>query len=77
MPENDFIEPGMQCVKYADHGNVHVVAVKVRGAVTFWQIRPRKRTVRMIMHADFRNGLIPDDEECLALYHSLKRLKAA
>jgi hypothetical protein len=77
MPENEYIEAGVQCVKYAEHGNVHVVAIKVRGAVTFWQVRPRKRTVRMIMHADFRDGTIPTDDECLTLYHSVKGLKAA
>lgn len=75
MPDNEIIDHGSQCVKFADHGNVHVVAIAVRGAVTFWQIKPRKRTLRMIIHADLRDGTIPGDEECMTLYHSLQALR--
>jgi hypothetical protein len=75
MPDNELIDHGAQCVKYADHGTVHVIALATRGAVTFWQIKPRKRTVRMIIHADLRNGQIPSDEECMTLYHYLTSIK--
>jgi hypothetical protein len=77
MPDNDLIEPGGQCVKFADHGSVHVVALTTRGAITYWQINSRKHTLRMIYHADLRDGSIPSDEECMTLYHYLRSLKAA
>ena len=75
MPDNDLIESGAQCVKYADHGTVHVVAITTRGAVTFWQVKERRQRLRMIIHADLRDGTIPSDEECMTLYHYLTYLK--
>jgi hypothetical protein len=77
MPENGVIEAGARCLKYADHGKVHVIAAHSGSSVTFWQINPRKRTVRPIIHADLRDSTILDDEECVALYHSLKQMKRA
>lgn len=74
MPENEMIDSGSQCVKDADHGSVHVIALAERGAVTYWQIKPRKRTLQMIYHADLRDGKIPDDKECLVLYHCIKTI---
>lgn len=75
MPDNEYIDAGAQCVKYAEHGHVHVIAVAVRGAITYWQIKPRKRTLKMIIHADLRDGTIPSDEECMTLYHYMNSLK--
>jgi hypothetical protein len=77
MPDNDLIDSGAQCIKAADHGRIHVIALTTRGAVTFWRVNTRKRTVRMVMHADLRDGSIPTEEECMALYHSLRSLKSS
>lgn len=70
MPENDIIKAGSRCVKYADHGTVHVIAAISKGAVTFWRIKPRKRTIQAIMHVDLRDGAVMNEDECLALYHT-------
>lgn len=70
MPKNDTVKMGSRCVKYADHGKVHVIASTAPGAVTFWRVRPRKRTIQAIMHVDLRDGSILNEEDCLALYHS-------
>jgi len=75
MPDNDLIDSGAQCVKFADHGNIHVIALATRGAVTYWRVNTRKQALRMLYHADLRDGKIPSDEECMTLYHSLKKLK--
>lgn len=70
MPENEIIKAGGRCVKYADHGKVHVIAAVGGSAVTFWRVKPRKRTIQAIMHVDLRSNASFNDDECLALYHS-------
>lgn len=72
MPENDIVKSGKQCVKAADHGKVHVVAMHGGSSVTFWQVKPRKRTIQAIMHVDLRDDTVLDDEQCVDLYHFMK-----
>jgi hypothetical protein len=75
MPENLLIDVGGQCVKFADHGKVHVIAAYSGSSVTYWQVKPRKRTVQAIMHVDLRDGTVLTDEECLDLYHFMLAAK--
>ena len=72
MPENSLIDSGAQCVKFADHGSVHVVAAYSGSSVTFWQIKPRKKTVQAILHVDLRDNTVLDDDECRDLYHFMR-----
>jgi hypothetical protein len=77
MPENEVIQPGQRCVKDADHGSVHVIAIPAGSSVTYWQVKPRKRTAQAILHVDLRDNTTLDDEECYALYHFMKVAKGA
>jgi hypothetical protein len=77
MPENELIVAGGQCVKFADHGKVHVIAAYSGSSVTFWQVKPRKRTVKAVAHVDLRNETILDDEQCVDLYHFIKTARGS
>ena len=69
MPDDSKLEPSARCVKDKGHGMLHVIAAPTRSAVTFWKINPRKRSAKMIMHVDLRDGTTLKDEECWAMYH--------
>lgn len=77
MPDNKVVQPGSRCVKYADHGKIHIIAVPAGSSVTYWRINPRKRTAQAVMHIDLRDGTRLDDEECYALYQFMKVAKGS